>query len=365
MDNSELNIIDEQALGIMEAGAEPEKDLLDEFGRNAELRQQCREIEAMTTAFRRECEKVDVEARLEAFHQRHGQRSVVRTAALIMGIAALFAGVVFLLHSLPSGNPTNPALVYAPESSHGNVVLKREGDKDVVIAPGKTGQLLSFRTTDKSLSTDKAEIVTIEVQEGKSFAVELPDGSRVWLHPGSKIIFPERFVGDLREVKLSGEAYFQVKHDTAHPFIVRAGKIETTVLGTEFDVTSYENQPATVTLVSGSVAVTAGGHQRRICPGTQALLNGDRRIEVKSVNTEKYTNWRDGYFYFDNISLREILTEIGRNYGVCVECNDSALLGQRMHFVAERNQSLQAILTRLKEMAPMQTALNDNVLTVR
>lgn len=365
MEDSELTIIDEQTLDLMEAGAENDRATLDELGRNAALRRQCREIEAMTTAFRMEREQVDVEAQLEAFHRRHAGRSKLRVAVLIIGVAALFAGAVFLLQRVPSASTGNPALVYAPSVSHGNIILKKAGAADVVITPAKTPQGLSFRTASGSIPVDKVEVVTLEVQEGKSFSVELPDGSHVWLHPGSTIIFPERFIGGRREVKLRGEAYFQVEHDAARPFIVDAGSMETTVLGTEFDVTSYADQPVSVTLISGSVRVVAGGRGQLIRPGTQALLTAPDRIEVKSVSTERYTNWRDGYFYFDNTSLREILSEIGRNYGVSVECRDTALLQQRLHFVAERSQTLSSILGRLEEMAPMHTTLHGNILSVK
>ncbi len=365
MDDKELTILDLQTLDLMEAGAEADPALIDELEQNDELRRQCREIEAMTTALRMQREKVDVEAQLASFHRRHTGKARLRTAAIIIGIAALFAGAVMILRHEPATKSANPALVYTPGASHGSVVLSREGNGKEVIAVTGQDQLLSFRTASGRVTLDKVEVVTLEVQEGKSFSVELPDGSRVWLHPGSTIVFPERFIGNLREVKLSGEAYFQVRHDPSHPFTVRAGKMETTVLGTEFDVTSYSDRPATVTLVSGSVAVKAAGRQCRIRPGTQVTLNADEQMEIKTVSTEKYTNWRDGYFYFDNTSLREVLTEIGRNYGVSVECSDTALLGQRMHFVAERHQSLSAILSRLREITPMQTSLQGNVLTVR
>jgi ferric-dicitrate binding protein FerR (iron transport regulator) len=99
--------------------------------------------------------------------------------------------------------------------------------------------------------------MTLSVPFGKSTDITLPDGSIVYLHPGSRLVFPVTFEGDQRVVKLEGEAYFKVAKDASHPFVVMTEHFETTVLGTEFNIktgNSEQGTAAELTLVSGSVA---------------------------------------------------------------------------------------------------------------
>lgn len=156
----------------------------------------------------------------------------------------------------------------------------------------------------------------IVVPRGCDYRVELSDGTLVHLNAGSEIEFPVHFEGGTREVRLRGQAYFEVARDESQPFIVHTSHSDVRVLGTEFDVSDYEGFPLLTTLVRGSVSVTdRHGHSAVLTPGEQAELTG-RGIEVAEVDTELFTAWKDGYFMFREAPLAEIMDRLSRWYDV-------------------------------------------------
>ena len=100
-------------------------------------------------------------------------------------------------------------------------------------------------------------------------------------------------------------------------------------------------------------------------PGKQAKLNADGHFSVRDVDTEQYVQWRDGYFYFDNVTIHDILLAIGRNYNVCVICPHPETLDMRMRFIADRNEPLANVVQRLNEIGEMKVVINGNMIEVR
>ncbi len=348
----------------MEAGHGLTDAEASELGSDDNLKTRCSETEAIATALRMEREKVDVEGELVRFHRRRAaRRHRAAVVSIAVALAACFAGVVFILNRPEPVPQLKPGQVYVASDKPKDIVLKGGFLSETVITARRALQPVSVAQLAPDLDTTHARELRLDVPEGKSLAVALPDGSRVWLHPGSTIYFPSRFEGLVRQVKLEGEAYFQVKRDEQRPFVVDAGGLRTKVLGTEFNVNTNGRNGATVVLVSGSVRVDADGGGTTLVPGTQAVAQKDGLV-VMAADTEKYTNWRDGYFYFDNQPLDEILVEIGRNYGVTVECHDATLCATRLHFIARRDETLGGILKRLGELAPMSFRQNGNTLAV-
>ena len=101
-------------------------------------------------------------------------------------------------------------------------------------------------------------------------------------------------------------------------------------------------------------------------PGQQATLNAQSSaFNVRTVSTEKYTNWRDGYFYYDNMPVKDILLAIGRNYNIDVVCESPALLTERMRFVATRGSDLNDILSRLNDIGKIRAMKVDGKIIVK
>lgn len=190
----------------------------------------------------------------------------------------------------------------------------------------KTGQRIvadSAKLSYAVSSGDEGEVQDIvynklRVPRGGEYRIELADGTKVWLNSASRLQYPVVFSGDKREVYLEGEAYFEVKRDTAKPFVVHAGSQEITVLGTSFGVTAYEGETNDyTTLVSGKVKVAFERTDKSyiLQPGMQVTYNKESgEVTERKVNTAEYVAWKDGVYVFKQKRLEDILTTLSRWY---------------------------------------------------
>lgn len=195
----------------------------------------------------------------------------------------------------------------------------------------------------------KNGVHTLHIPRGMSKLLVLPDSSRVWLNAESSLQYPESFEGvKRREVYLKGEGYFEVTKDAAHPFMVKTDALETQVLGTSFNVKAYSGNDTQVTLLEGSVKVSDRHHKELLLrPGEHT----DGQLCKTSVeNCTDYRAWIDGQFYFDDVELVEIMRELGRWYNVDIVFTHKEIMQERLHFQAERSDSLQDILELLNCM---------------
>jgi len=163
---------------------------------------------------------------------------------------------------------------------------------------------------------------TVTTPRGGQYQLLLSDGSKVWLNSASSIRFPVSFAGDIRRVEVSGEAYFEVAKNPSMPFKVDvAGKNEIEVLGTHFNINSYEDDGSIkTTLLEGSVKVTSLKTQesKLITPGQQAQLNTDGQIAISKADPDKVMAWKNGYFNFDGADTKTVMQFVSRWYDVDV-----------------------------------------------
>lgn len=152
---------------------------------------------------------------------------------------------------------------------------------------------------------------------GGTYQVVLSDGTTVWLGAGSSLKYPAAFPGEERVVELSGEGYFVVSKNKDKPFKVIGGGQTIEVLGTEFNLTAYADDPEVqTTLVEGAVCVTIpAGTSVDLRPGMQSVAQG-ANIRTRSVDTEHFTSWRLGYLSFADASVAEMMKKISRWYDV-------------------------------------------------
>lgn len=164
------------------------------------------------------------------------------------------------------------------------------------------------------------------IPNGGEYRMVLEDGSVVWLNSASSLEIPECFAAGERRVRLVGEAYFKVKKDSSRPFYVATERADVRVLGTEFNVSAYEeDRDAVMTLVNGAVRVDArGGESVVLEPGQQALTAGGK-IEVQDVDVSYVTSWVNGKFSFDNSRLEDIARQVSRWYDVKISFDDDDL----------------------------------------
>jgi ferric-dicitrate binding protein FerR (iron transport regulator) len=155
--------------------------------------------------------------------------------------------------------------------------------------------------------------------KGQRLQKRLPDGTVVWLAPGSLLQYPAKFTSAQREVTLNGEAFFEVAHDTLHPFIVHAGDMHTRVLGTSFTIQAYDDQPAVaVTLVTGKVNVSGNGQQLQLVPSQRAILDKTTH-QLKKEDAPDATLMlarRDGILHYKGTALQTVIRDLQLQYNV-------------------------------------------------
>ena len=364
--NENLNIsqLEAKALDIINAGADITDEQLQALGDDEALRLEVVELQQMGAYVRQQGKTVDVEAQLQQFKARHQQRQPERAAIKYIKYALAAAAVAFIAFfsaemlldrqdlSGTADSRQEARVVLSTEGKQNGVSLTTENGEQVVLS-AQTSQNTSLTLDDfRRVFSQKENVeeVTLSVPVGKSADITLPDGSVAYLHPGSKVIFPTTFVGKKRVVQLEGEAYFKVAKDAAHPFVVMAGQLQTTVLGTEFHISSSR---AEVVLVSGSVSVAVGGQAETLLePGQLLTFNGGdgRTATITEVDTEPYKYWRDGYLYFDNVELKDIMEAIGANFNMTVEFRNTEALHYRMRFITERNNGIDAAISMMNRM---------------
>ena len=156
----------------------------------------------------------------------------------------------------------------------------------------------------------------VQTPIGGEYQVVLSDGTRVWLNSNSSFEFPAVFSGDVRQVKLKGEGYFEVAKNPSRPFRVQVNDMQVQVLGTHFNIMAYDNEPnVKTTLLEGSVNVVKGGSTRQLKPGQQASIGTNQNdITIANVDAEDAVAWKNGYFRFKQDDIKTVMRQLSRWY---------------------------------------------------
>ncbi|MCX6169589.1 MAG: FecR domain-containing protein [Ignavibacteriales bacterium] len=157
---------------------------------------------------------------------------------------------------------------------------------------------------------------------GEKSLVTLSDGTKIILNADSKLKFPSSFEKALREVYLEGEAYFEVTHNPAKPFVVHSGDLTTTVLGTKFNVCAYPNEnDVSVALIEGKVQVSADKSNLKrevvlLTPSQQLIYNIEEAKGIVDIfDSQKVLGWKENKLIFDNERLSTVLIHLERAFG--------------------------------------------------
>lgn len=212
------------------------------------------------------------------------------------------------------------------------------------------GASLMYETTESA----GGEMVynKIVVPRGGEYSLILADGSEVYLNAESELIYPVAFKGKERKVTLKGEAFFKVKKDRKHPFIVQSDYNRIEVVGTQFNVSTYHANCIKTTLLEGAVKVSNDRETQLLKPGEQAICSTDN-LEVKNVDARQVAGWVQGVFEFENMNLKEISEQLGRWYDVefvfeTPEAEKALFTG-----AVTRYRNLEFVLNILKELSEL------------
>lgn len=212
------------------------------------------------------------------------------------------------------------------------------------IAQGNAAVQINNGITYTINTTSKAEVIafnTLSTANGEQspYPLILPDGSKVWLNDQSSITFPTKFNEKDRIVEITGEAFFEVKHNAQHPFKVKTENQIIEDIGTSFNVNAYADEPATkTTLIEGKVKV----NNMPLMPGQQS--DGSN---IRTVDTKRYTTWRNGDFYFENDNIQTVMRQLSRWYNIQISY-EGKITTDGFYAQISRTKNISAILQVLE-----------------
>jgi transmembrane sensor len=285
----------------------------------------------------------------------------IKLAAAAIGIGfLLIIGLPFLLSQTQQSKPSAPQEIHPGVNtailtlSNGKKIdLSKAGNGKIVNQPGlqvfktASGQI-TYKVTAEPNSKHNLQTNNISVPKGGQWQVILPDSSKVWLNSASSLDYPATFARQKeRLVHLNGEAYFEVAKDKQHPFIVKTDKQTVEVLGTHFNINSYDDEQAVkTTLAEGSVRVAMiGGKTKTLAPGQQAVL-WNNKLSVSDANIEEALAWKNGYFRFNDENIQSIMRKLSRWYNIDVQYDSNI-----------NNQGLNGKISRFKNISQVLKAL--------
>ncbi|MDR0793521.1 MAG: DUF4974 domain-containing protein [Chitinophagaceae bacterium] len=216
-------------------------------------------------------------------------------------------------------------------------------------------------------NTAAVEYHTLQVPKGsKPMQLQLADGSQVWLNTASSITFPNIFTGNERNVTITGEAYFEVAHNAAHPFIVKVNDMQVEVLGTHFNINAYSDESAVkTTLLEGSVKIINNRNNKILLPAQQAQLNKSGTLKIiNHVDINEVMAWKEGNFLFENDDIYEVMKQLQRWYDVEVEYQTQNI-HQHFEGVISRNVSLSKVLEMLERSSNIKFIINDKKVIIK
>lgn len=304
----------------------------------------------------------DKEAYWNRLMRRLKERRLRRMAVRISAAAAVLAAGVFIGLWYPGGE--DAVVAESPRLSEFQGVTLVLGDGKRVSLDEREGSIVkeegSARISNEGRQlTYEAEKTTdtvvrwnrLIVPRGGEYRLNLADGTRIWLNAGSELEYPETFAGK-REVRLEGEAYFEVAKDSARPFVVHAGECVVEVLGTHFNVSAYPDEALCATLAEGSVRVGRQGNMKLLRPNEQAIVRWESEdILVREVDASQYISWVQGKYVFKNTTLEDVFAQISRWYDVEFRFETDSLREKRMAGVISRSETLEFSLGVLERVA--------------
>ncbi|GGF24126.1 FecR family protein [Flavobacterium limi] len=242
----------------------------------------------------------------------------------------------------------SPTLVLAD-----GTVVALEAKKEKIVSKNgvisNVNQVLVYDTKDLKGAASGENTLIVPV--GGIYAVNLSDGTKVWLNSKSSLKYPVEFTGNKRAVTLEGEAYFEVSKNLHSPFTVKTKSGNITVLGTHFNVSSYtEDHTFTTTLAEGKVKVSDFDSKENesviLNPGEQSRVNtkNDVSVTVAAVDPSVYTAWKDGKFYFENENLKSILAKMSRWYNFTAKFENKSLEQIRFTGIALKEEPIDRLL---------------------
>ncbi|HEY8954269.1 FecR family protein [Chitinophaga sp.] len=278
----------------------------------------------------------------------------IAAAAAVLAVV-ITAGLRFWKKEV-AHQPT--VIAQADMKPSGHVQLLGNGKKIVLDSVSQTLQYnngVQVKANSASIvyeaTNGKEENITMDtllVPRGNKIRVKLADGTVVSMNADSRLVYPTAFNGKTREVSMEGEAFFEVAANPQQPFLVHTTKMDIRVLGTTFNVNTYETSTIQTTLTSGKVRVGPESNSIILSPGEQSSYNeASGALVKKQVDIRIYTAWKDNNIYFEDASLSDITTSLGRTFDYDFKFEDASLAALSFTLDMQQPTNLQDVLNRI------------------
>lgn len=321
--------------------------------------------------------------------QKIGKEIKIRRNLINIKRMAAAASIILLLCTASwlifrTSNSTKP-----PIASSGNLVIKD-------LPPGRTGAILTLANGSKIIldsthgslgmqgsskvvnnngvlsyadGKNSTEIFfnVMSTPVGRQYQLILSDGSKVWLNAASSITYPTVFSSSERKVQITGEAYFEVMRNKSQPFHVSVNGLDVEVLGTHFNINTYNNEPSIkTTLLEGSIKVTKGTSSILVARGEQAITeNASDELSKKSdVDVDQVIAWKNGKFVFQDAEIKSIMRQLERWYGVTAVFSENVTT-EEFDGVISRNVNLSQILNLLTKTGSVNFSIEGSTIVVK
>lgn len=233
-------------------------------------------------------------------------------------------------------------------------------DRGVILEKVEEGVLHYSHMATANSSTTMMH--TISTPMGGTYRVMLQDRSTIWLNAGSSISYAVNNQTSERRVSLYGEAFFDIERNPLKPFIVQTEEEEVKVLGTSFNVAAYDRARPVTTLASGRVSIIRDDHEQSLSPQQQAVWTG-REYAVKMVDIQQYVSWKDGWFIFHDVPLKDIMQQVQRWYNV--EVDYTHIPDERFYVEFGRHEKLSSLLEMIETSSDMKFQLKGGKISMK
>ena len=294
----------------------------------------------------------------------------MRVAAIIV----MMIGVLFVWHAwqVPLEKFVPVAELLQVESGSPKAILVTSMGEKIELKEGETRQVAEIfgvgviqdstggvRFEDKGDVEEEIGKSTLVVPEKGEYFVVLGDGTKVWINSDSRLEFPNRFSGKIREVDLKGEAYFEVMPDPEKPFYVRVGESRVRVLGTAFNVMAYQEERQTeVALLQGKVSVNVADKTYMLVPGEIVTLDRESgQAIVRKGDVEAMVDWKAGRFNFEDMPLEKLTQRLARWYGVSFVFEDDMVKELRFSGAVTKYRTLDYVLDMISKTTDVEFGL--------
>jgi transmembrane sensor len=281
--------------------------------------------------------------------------------------AAIITGVIFSGRWI-FNNQQKQNTIIASVAVNEKILLRLNDGKEIDLSSNNgtiNTQLITLNNDNKTLSYSGSNKTPggsnkLIVPTGKDYKIILSDGTIVWLNSATELEFPFNFNGSTREIKINGEAYLEIAKNNSQPFIVHLPGSSVQVLGTAFNVNSYDSATVKVSLVNGAVKVKTNKDEVAIKPGNEAVSSSSGNIQIKEFNAKHILSWRNGEYYFQNANLKEIGKVLKRWYGIEVIIDNQNIAEKEFTGVVNKNKPISVFTEDIKAMSGVSSFIDNN-----